>query len=71
MAADEVRRISVQEAKEMMNRGEGVLFVDSRNPQAWANTSSKLPGAIRAPADNVLAHVNEIPRDRTVIAYCT
>jgi rhodanese-related sulfurtransferase len=66
-----VPKISVQDAKKMMDRGEGVLFVDSRNPQAWGSSTSKLPGAVRVPADDVQSHVNELPRDRTIITYCT
>ncbi len=71
MAEAEALRITVQQAKEMIDRGEGVLFVDSRNPQAWAGSSMKIPGAVRVPADAVLAHVNELPRDHAIISYCT
>ena len=57
-------------AKEMYDRGE-VTFVDSRNPEAWAQSSVKLPGAIRIPADEVEEHLKEIPRDRVLVTYCT
>jgi len=54
-----------------MKRGEPFAFVDTRNPQAWAESDQKLPGAIRVPADEVDQHVDEIPHDRAVITYCT
>ena len=67
----EATRVTIDEIKERMDRGEQFTFVDSRNPQAWAEAESKLPGAIRVPADEVEQHLAEIPHDRTVITYCT
>ena len=67
----EVTRVTVDEVKERMDRGEVFTFVDTRNPKAWAEATTKLPAAIRVPADEVEQHLNEIPRDRTVITYCT
>jgi len=67
----EVTRVTVDEVKQRMDRGEAFTFIDTRNPTAWAEADTKLPGAIRIPADEVDQHLNEIPRDRTVITYCT
>lgn len=67
----ETTRVTVDEVKERMDRGETFTFVDTRNPQAWGEATRKLPGAIRVPADEVEQHLDEIPRDRTVITYCT
>ena len=67
----EVTRVTVDEVKERMNRGEVFTFIDTRNPKAWAEADTKLPGAIRIPADEVEQHLDQIPRDRTVITYCT
>ena len=67
----EATRVTVEEIKERMDRGEQFAFVDTRNPQAWGEAGTKLPGAIRVPADEVEQHLDEIPRDRTVITYCT
>jgi rhodanese-related sulfurtransferase len=54
-----------------MKRGEPFAFVDTRNPQAWAEAETILPGAVRVTADEAENHLQEIPRDRTVITYCT
>jgi len=62
------KRISVDD---VAKRGEDVFFVDTRNPQAWAEAETRLPGAIRVPADQVEQHLGDIPRDRTVVTYCT
>ncbi|MDQ2976332.1 MAG: rhodanese-like domain-containing protein [Acidobacteriota bacterium] len=67
----EATRVTVDEVKERMDRGEQFTFVDTRNPKAWAEAKTKLPGAIRVPSDEVEQHISEIPRDRTVITYCT
>jgi rhodanese-related sulfurtransferase len=67
----EATRVTVDEVKERMARGEQLAFVDTRNPQAWGESDVKLPGAIRVPADEVEKHLDEIPRDRAIITYCT
>lgn len=67
----EATRVTVDEVKERMDRGEQFTFVDTRNQAAWDAATTKLPDAIRAPADQVDAHLSEIPHDRTVITYCT
>lgn len=67
----EATRVTVDEVKERMDRGEEFTFVDTRNPKAWAEAETTLPGAIRIPADKVKNHLDQIPRDRTVITYCT
>jgi rhodanese-related sulfurtransferase len=67
----EATRVTVDELKERMDRGEQFAFVDTRNSTAWAEATTKLPGAVRVPADQVEEHLSEIPHDRTVITYCT
>lgn len=66
----EATRVTVDEVKERLARGEEFTFVDTRNPKAWAEADTKLPGAIRVPSDEVAQHLDEISRDRTVITYC-
>jgi rhodanese-related sulfurtransferase len=67
----EPERISVGEVLKLMSEGEPVAFVDSRNPKAWAEADTKLPEAIRVPADEVIKQLPRIPRDRLVVTYCT
>ena len=66
----EATRVTVDEVKERMERGEEFAFVDTRNPIAWSHAKIKLPGAIHVSADDVEQHLGEIPRDRTAITYC-
>lgn len=69
--AMEATRVTVDEVKERMDRGEEFTFVDTRNPKAWAEAETILPGAIRIPEQEVKEHLDQIQRDRTVITYCT
>jgi rhodanese-related sulfurtransferase len=71
MQSMEATRITVDEVKERMDRGEQFTFVDSRNPKAWAEADKKLPNAIRVPAEELEQHLDEIPKNRAVITYCT
>ncbi len=67
----EPERITAEEVKQLMDRREPLAFVDSRNPQAWEQSNTKLPGAIRIPADAVAASLPRIPKDRLIVTYCT
>ena len=67
----EATRVTVDEVKERMDRGEQFAFIDTRNPAAWGESDVKLPGAVRVPAGELEQHLAEIPRDRAVITYCT
>lgn len=67
----EATRVTVDEVSERMDRGEQFTFVDTRNPKAWGEAETKLPGAIYIPADEVEKHIADIPHDRVVITYCT
>ena len=68
MASD---RISPDEANARVLAGEPIIFVDSRNPKAWAESDRKIPGAVRVPTDNVDSHLAALGRDHTIITYCT
>ena len=64
-------RISPQEAFALVRLGQKVIFLDSRNPKAWAEAEEQIPGSIRVPADDVDAHLNRLDRNATILAYCT
>ena len=64
-------RISVDEVRKRMQAGEDLVFLDTRNPHAWAQSEVTLPDAIRVPADEVDKHLAEIPKGKPLVAYCT
>ena len=64
-------RITVDELRKRMQAGKNITFIDTRNPQAWAQSQEKLPGAIRIPADASTEILSNIPRDTALVTYCT
>ena len=66
----EPNRISVAEAKALFDRG-GAVFLDTRSAESWEQADAQIPGSIRVPPDAVAEHLDEIPRGRTVVTYCT
>jgi rhodanese-related sulfurtransferase len=64
-------RITAAEVKRRMDEGEHVVLLDTRNPTAWAEADSMIPGAIRVPADDVDAYLRQIPRGPMTVTYCT
>ena len=66
----EPKTISPDEASMMLDEGR-VTFVDARNSEAWAESKQRLPGALRIPADEVDHHLGELPKQGTIVAYCT
>ena len=67
----EIKRITAAEVKQMMNRGEPPLFIDTRNPHDWGESDVKLPGALRIHFSDLEEHLDELPRDRLIVTYCT
>jgi rhodanese-related sulfurtransferase len=64
-------RITVNELKRRMDAGEDFTIIDVRNPQAWAQSDTMLPEAIRVPLDEFEQHLSQIPKNRPVVTYCT
>jgi rhodanese-related sulfurtransferase len=64
-------RITVNELNRRMQSGEQFTIIDTRNPGAWAESETTIPGAIRVPVDQLEQNLNRIPNSRPVVAYCT
>lgn len=69
--ADNPSRLTVADVKGLLDRGEAIAFIDSRNAIAWGSSKVILPGALRIPIDEVERHLPALPRDRRLIVYCT
>ena len=63
-------RITAAEVKKRIAAGEEIVFIDARNPQAWAESDVKVPHAIRA-SDNLDEIVSKVPKNDPMVAYCT
>jgi rhodanese-related sulfurtransferase len=64
-------RITVEELKRRMEAGEDFTVIDVRNPEAWTESDTQIPEAIRVPLDKLEANLPRIPKNRPVVAYCT
>lgn len=67
----EPERISADEVRRRMSGGEAVTFVDARSASAWQQADQQIPGSIRVPPDEVASHMDRVPRNGLVVAYCT
>ncbi len=64
-------RITVAELKKRMEAGEDFTVIDTRNPQAWAQSDEMVPEAIRVPLDNLDENISGIPKNKPIVTYCT
>ena len=65
---EEARRVTVEEVKKMLDAGKAVVY-DTRAKGAY--DAEHIKGSLSLPFDQVAAHVEELPKDRTVVFYCT
>jgi rhodanese-related sulfurtransferase len=66
----EPSRINPVQAKSEIDRGKEILFIDTRNEKAWAQSNWKLPGAMRIPAGEIELKSHLLPRDKLIVTYC-
>jgi 3-mercaptopyruvate sulfurtransferase SseA len=66
--ADGARRVTADEMNEMVKNGQAII-VDVRNQAAY--DQGHIPGSKLIPAGEILNHLNELPRDKMIITYCS
>jgi len=67
----EPTRVTVEEVKARIDRGEPIAFLDTRSEEAWAKSDIRIKGAIRVPPKDVDRYLQQIPRNRSLVTYCT
>ena len=65
---DTVDNISAEKAKQLMDAGEMLVFIDMRPLKEYQQ--SRLPGARSIPLAEVASRFNEVPKFGRVILYC-
>ncbi len=63
-----VPQITVEDLKEMRDRGEPPMLLDVREPHEYA--LADLPDAIKVPLGTLPKSLEKIPRDRDLVVYC-
>ena len=65
---DNAKRISADELHKLWEKNE-VLIIDTRAESAYQQEHIK--GSISMPTGTVLQRIDELPRDKMIVAYCT
>lgn len=66
--ADGVRRVTPAELQALLEDGRTVVY-DTRSKMAY--DAEHIKGALSLPYDEVIARAGELPRDKTLVFYCT
>lgn len=69
----EVPRITVNELKAMMDKGEDVTIIDARQSGAYASSNKKIKGAAYLDPDNdaaIRTFAKGLEKDRALVIYC-
>lgn len=66
--SDGVRRITPAELEALINEGKAFV-VDVRSQDSF--DMGHIPGSKLIPSTEILKHVNELPRDKTIVTYCS
>lgn len=64
-------RISKEELKEKLDRGERLVILDIRNSIDYGRSDKKLPGAQRIPLGEIEKAASSLDRETEVVTYCT
>ena len=70
-ATDVVPRITAQELKAKMDRGEDILVIDSRTGNEYEGSKIKIKGAVRISIVKIEERSKDLPKDKEINIYCT
>lgn len=71
MVNQEPQLISAEDAWRLVQEGANPFFIDTRNQKHWGQSDVKIPGALRIWREELAARLDEVPRERPIIIYCT
>ncbi len=71
MSAKRVTRWAPEELRSRRARGEAILTLDVRTPDARVVHPYEIPGSRWLPLAEVVQHSTALPRDAAIVAYCT
>ena len=66
--SDGVRRVTTVELRDMLDKGTAVV-IDTRGADSYK--ANHIKGSISVPVDQVANKINELPRDKMIVAYCS
>lgn len=65
---DGIRRITVQETRDLLAKNQAVV-IDVRNQESF--DQSHIQGAKLIPVADTLKHIDELPKDKLIVTYCS
>lgn len=63
-------RIDPVEAKALVDKGKAIVL-DVVASHVWPAMARTIQASIRIPPEEIPDRLDELPRDKTIIAYCT
>ncbi len=63
-----IRRIGIDQVRA---RRKHFVFVDARSATALSRNPLQVPGAVHVPVKEVKTGLKRLPRNRTLVTYCT
>ena len=70
-ATDNVPRITVQELKAKMDKGEDLIVIDARTGNDYEGSKIKIKGAVRISIVKIEERSRDLPKDKEIVIYCT
>ena len=67
----EAPRITVAEVMAQLEKQTPIVVVDSRSENSWEGSDKQIKGSVRIPIDQLEARMNELPRDKEIVIYCS
>ena len=67
----EAPRITVAEVLAQIEKHSPIVIVDSRSEGSWEGSDKQIKGSVRIPIDQIEVRMNELPRDKEIIIYCS
>ncbi len=64
-------RITIKELKQKMDKKESIVIIDARAGNSYIGSSVKIKGAIHITLDELESRMNDLPKDKGIITYCT
>ena len=65
---DGARRVTIDEMEKLVKEGKAVV-IDVRSQDAY--DAGHIPGAKLIPSGEIMVRVNELPKDKLIITYCS
>lgn len=64
-------RITPAELKRKLGTKADIVIVDARDGHSWIGSAVKIKGAIHITLSQLPDRLNELPKDKEIITYCT